>query len=60
MRMKRGQGRRNTLRKVNSGVITHSEPTRLIINSDSASDGTFKKDVNFGLTKLWPLSGKPS
>jgi len=60
MRMKRGQRRRNTMRKTNGGVTTHLEPTKMIINSISAPDERFKQDVNFGLTKLWLLSGKPS
>ena len=60
MRMKRGQGRRNTMSKTNGGVITHSEPTGVIINSISAPGERFEQDVNFGLTKIWLLSGKPS
>lgn len=60
MRMKGGQRRRNTMRKTNGGVITHFEPTRVIINSTFPPDERFKQDVNFGLTKLWLLSGKPS
>lgn len=59
MRMKR-RHRRNRMSKTNGGVITHSEPTRMIINPFSAPDERFKQDVNFGLTKLWLLSGKPS
>lgn len=46
--------------KMNGGVITHSEPTRVIINSISTPHESFKQDVNFGLTKLWFLSGKSS
>jgi len=48
------------MRKTNGGVTTHLEPTKMIINSISAPDERFKQDVNFGLTKLWLLSGKPS
>lgn len=46
--------------KRNGGVITHSDPTRVIISSVSAPGERFKQDVNCGLTKLWLLSGDPS
>lgn len=60
MRMMRRQQRRNAMSKTNGGVITHSDPTRVIISSVSAPGERFKKDTNWGLTKLWLLSGEPS